>query len=370
MFTDAAEPARDWRGWLAAALRDGCPPADIDAGPDDELLVAARQEGVLSLWEWRWRNGPGWNGLQGQWRQLLSNATRASAAQWLLRERELQKIAAILSRAGVETLLLKGNALAFWLYPAPYLRDCGDIDLLFSSRANAERALDAVATLGYQLVFVPGETHYEMTARRVVDGINHSELDLHCRLLNATLYADTFEFGELWGSAISLPGMGSNLRGLSPLHALAHACMNRALDLQNRIPDRLKLLWDIHLLLAKMDAPDWDAYTTMARSKKLCGISLHSLFAAELAFGSRVPTAAMDTLQGWADVEIVDYHRLGDWRYMQWQNFKAIPTVGGRILWAWERLLPGRGQLGELYGEGSRWRLLLRRAGSALSKLR
>lgn len=56
-----------------------------------------------------------------------------------------------------------------------------------------------------------------------------------------------------------------------------HACMNRALDMQNGLPDRLKLLYDIHLLLGRMDDQAWDALIELARAKNMAGVCLRSI---------------------------------------------------------------------------------------------
>ncbi|MBC6962169.1 MAG: hypothetical protein DWB48_05405, partial [Nitrosomonas sp.] len=128
------------------------------------------------------------------------------------------------------------------------LRQRFDIDLLLDSAAAVRQAADALAAHGYAPAFEPGDTHFELTLRRSIDGRLRSELDLHSRLLNAAVYADVFSFAALWESGQALPGYGASLRALSPRHALAHACLNRALDLQNGIPDRLKLLYDLRLL--------------------------------------------------------------------------------------------------------------------------
>ncbi|MCB1567512.1 MAG: hypothetical protein KDI69_01660, partial [Xanthomonadales bacterium] len=205
--------------------------------------------------------------------------------------------------------------------------------------------------------------------RQMVDGACRSELDLHCRLLNAMAYADTFAFEELWDRSCPIEGIDGHLRRLSRSHAFVHACMNRALDLQNRIPDRLKLLWDVHLMAAGMDAEGWSNLVSTAHAKRLCGVCLRTMVDAEATFGTLVPSSVLDTLERQADAEPVDYRRLGDWRYMQWQNLRALPGWSARVRWMWQRLFPPRGQLEELHGPG-RWSvLMLRRLRSGLSRL-
>ena len=45
---------------------------------------------------------------------------------------ETTRLLAALHAAGLRVLVLKGVALASWLYPAAHLRDCGDLDLLLA----------------------------------------------------------------------------------------------------------------------------------------------------------------------------------------------------------------------------------------------
>jgi hypothetical protein len=246
----------------------------------------------------------------------------------------------------------------------------GDIDLLFASRGEAERAMQALAELGYRLLFTPGRTHYELTCRRVVDGVVRSELDLHCRLVNAPAYAEVFGFGELWDAGIGLGGLGASMRGLSPRHALLHSCMNRALDMQNAIPDRLKLLYDLRLFCARAGSDDWRTFNALAKSKGMCGVALRSLQSARDELGASIPEDVLADLRADAGTETLDYRRLADWRYMQSRHLLALPTWRLRLRWLWERLLPAPGQMRELHGDGPWWSQAWRRLRHGLARLR
>jgi hypothetical protein len=358
------------KAWMRAVLSGEQPDNIIDDASVDALLQSADFEGVLPLLEWRLRGSPMWPQLPAALRDGLTTRAREVAAQSLFREGELRKVAKVIERSGIKTLLLKGNALSQWLYPKPYLRVSGDIDLLQESRAAVERAAAAFTDLGYALQFSPADSNYEMTSRLIVDGINRSELDLHSRLLNSAAYAEIFSFDELWGAAMPLATIGAGLKALSPMHALAHACLNRALDMQNGVPDRLKLLYDIHLLLERMDADAWQQFLAMAAAKRISGIALRSIADTAAAFHSSVPSEAMDALHRQAAEEPIDWRRLHDWRYMQWQNLKALPGTTARLRWLWERVFPTHSHLRELHGEGAWPTLMLRRLGRGLLRLR
>ena len=293
-----------------------------------------------------------------------------AAARSLFREVELRKVAGLLERKGIQTLLLKGNALGQWLYPSPYLRVSGDIDLLLQSRDAAEQAALAFTELGYSLGFSPAASNYEMTSRLMIDGVSRCELDLHCRLLNAAAYANIFPFEELWRAAMPLPALGGGLMALCPLHALAHACLNRALDIQIGVPDQLKLLYDIHLLVGRMDADAWQQFLTMVGAKRISGICLRSIADTVAALNSPVSEQVLQALHRQAADEPIDWRRLDDWRYMQWQNLKSLPGTSAKLKWIWEKVFPTPSHLQELHGEGGWMQLMGRRLMRGLQRLR
>jgi len=309
--------------------------------------------------EWRLRNGSHWHELPEDFRHALRDGARAAAMKSMFRENEQQRVAKVLLHEGLRGLLLKGNAIAFWLYPQPYLRVTGDIDLLLASREDAHLAAQALSGLGYELAFNPGSMNYEMTSRLTTNGMSRSEIDLHFRLINSVLYADIFSFEELWEASFALDGINESLRALAPVHALANACLNRALDIQNDEPDRLKLLYDIHLMLSRMDVSAWTGFIQVVREKGICGICLRSIEDAMAVLCTPVPDNVMQELSGYADAEALDRNRLQDWRYMQWQSLWALPTWRARARWVWERLLPTREQMRELHGRDSGLPVLL-----------
>jgi hypothetical protein len=339
--------------WLAATLRGDVQLSALAAIAPDELIVFAKDQGVLPLLESQLRATGHFASVPPALQQALVPHVRQAVVQDLFRTGEMRKLASALQVAGIRALLLKGNAVAQWLYPESHLRPSSDIDLLLPSRADAERAACAAQPLGYALGFHPNSSNFEMAAQRVVDGVSRSELDLHCRLLNSAAYADIFSFAELWQESIALPALGEGLRGLSPRHALAHACLNRALDMQIGVPDQLKLLYDIHLMVERMHEADWAEVLAMAQHKAINGVCLRSIVDARTRFHSDVPAHVMEALQRNADAESIDWHRLDDWRYMQWQNLKALPTTGARLRWLWQRLAPSSSHLRHMYGEGS-----------------
>lgn len=358
---DALADDGSLRGWIAAALRSGRPPP-LDASVTAGMLVeAAVHEGVAALLDARLRAEGGEGALPQAHREALHACTRALAARWLLRVTALRRIEAAFAAAGMRVLLLKGSALALWLYPQPYLRMGGDVDLLLEREVPLAQAIRVLAPLGFTSDTVPAGFDYEVMLRGIGAEGQCVELDVHARLVGAPAYAERLAFDDLWRDGQALDGLGPALRALSPVHALTHACLNRALDMELREPDSLKLLYDLRLLAARFSPEAWDELCTLTAAKGVAGICLRSLDDAARFVGAAVPPEVRARLQARADAEPLDYRRLDDWRYMQRQNLRALPNLGARLRWLRQRLLPGASQLRHLYGDLPIWRLWLKR---------
>ncbi|MFN7183309.1 MAG: nucleotidyltransferase family protein [Thermomonas haemolytica] len=348
----------DSRGQLAQALLGAPLPQALT---DAEGLAMAKREGVLPLLEAALRVSPQWPELPQDFRNALQAEVRQAIGLDLFRRHELSRVAAALAAGGLRVLLLKGNALGLWLYPQPHLRVTRDIDLLFASRAEADRAVDLLSPLGYVAEPNPGRLFFERKSKLLVDGSSRGELDLHCKLLNAPLFSEVFPFDVLWTPAMALPGLPPTVRALAPVHALLHACLNRALDIQAGEPERLKLAWDVHLLVSRLAPHEWEQLLAVAREKRIAGACMRMFDETRALFATPFPPPVLSGLQAAMASEPLDWARLQDWPYMQWQNCRALPSLALRLRWLYERLFPTTSRLRGRYGDGSRWRLLLRR---------
>src|SRR5687768_2648089 len=95
-------------------------------------------------------------------------------------------VVAILARAGLRAILLKGPALARWLYEDPAERRYNDIDLLVEA-ATFELAENALAAAGFR--FADHGEH----ARAWIRTVDGASVDLHYTLSGAAIDHD-----EVW----------------------------------------------------------------------------------------------------------------------------------------------------------------------------
>ena len=294
----------------------------------------------------------------------LTVAARTNAARSLLLQAETCRVLAHLADAGLPSLLLKGSALAYWLYPSAHLRECVDIDLLLASQAAAEQAARHLEALGYerQMRALPGDlTTYELTCIRQVAGVP-VEVDVHWGIGGAPVYASRLEVPELFAGSVLLPRLSPFARGLKPAHALMHAVMHRALNL-HLVGDRLKWLHDVHLLAGHFSAVDWQFILEIAGERGLADTCLAAFEASRDTLGTGIPTDVIEGLATAARTEPLQAARMSQWRYIQWRNLRALPNWCTRLRWMWQRIMPSPGYLQDMYGEqggraGSWWRYL------------
>ncbi len=340
------------------------PPAPVEA-----LLEAAEHEGVTALLAWTLFSAGTSDAWVSDLKEALHGPARIAMATEMWRRHALVQIAQAFAAAGTQCLLLKGPANADWLYPNPALRASSDLDFLFRSREEALGAAKQLETLGYRLPFVPGDGVGEVTAR-AAGSRPMPELDLHWRLVDTPAYGCIFDFSELWADSVPISDLPTTaVRRLGDLHSLVHACLHRAHDLGLHRPDRLKWLFEIHLMLSRLDDVQRAAWIALIGERNLAAVSARSVEDSIRIFHTRLPAETTAAIASLAAHDTLDVARLSDWRYMQWKSMNAIPTFKGRVEWLRARLFPSKGQLQELYGTGSTSSLMIKRVKRALMRI-
>ncbi len=301
----------------------------------------------------------------------LSAAVVNATARALVRASEARRIGQCLHAQGIDHLWLKGAALSTWLYPSAHLRDCADIDVLFETRAAANRAVDALAALGYACParHIAGDLYvHELLARSDHLGL---ELDLHWRLSNNALFADRLAWPELRADAQALSALSDGALGLSPVHAFMHACMhwagNRLLPQSNT----LHWLYDLHLLALRFTADEWQQVRGLAQSRRLSGTCLAALDETSSVFGSEIPDDVRIALSGQARSERLRPALLRHWWYFQYATMCELPTWRMRGRWLRQMLIGDRAHLRERYGADGAGdgRVLMRRVIDGVRRL-
>lgn len=359
----------DARNWLAAALMGHAPawPLAHDEGVDN-VLDMARAEGVVALLHASVRDSS--IVVPTTMRDALAVDARRKAAQSLYLQAQCRAVLARLDALGIPALVLKGAALAHWAYAEPYLRESGDIDLLLPSRVEVERAVAAIAPLGYVLSdeIHPGDlARFESTCV-YSGGKGGLEIDLHWQLSNTPVFAFRFGWNELWKQSMALPALSRDARGLSPALSLIHACTHRCKHLAGG-EDRLKWLVDMVTLARCFAAEDWHALQELSTQHGLAGVCLVNLCDAEARLGAFVPAEVLRALDLASRSESLHASRLRLGWYFQLMNVLAFPTWRMRWRWLHQTVLPGAAFLRKRYGTRSVVVALWRRMWTGLRRI-
>jgi hypothetical protein len=298
---------------------------------------------------------------------------REKALHSLIREHECRRALALIEQACIPVLLLKGTALAYWAYDSPYSRERGDIDLLFRNKDDVAVAVRLLADLKFDLVetALPGDLiSFEVTCRRGVEHGVPLEIDLHWHLSNTPMFAFRFSFDELMREAIALPKLAPHAFGLAPIPAYLHACMHRIQNVAIDCENNLKWLFDLYVLGKTFGADDWQKLAVIAVEKKLAGVCVDGLLAAEAYFGSQAPFLIIEQLKRASESESMDVSKMGSWLYIQRMNFLAYPTMRLRLRWLRQRLLPDFAYMKNYYGQGQGfWQLMASRIRGGFRRL-
>ncbi|MFH1159121.1 MAG: nucleotidyltransferase family protein [Pseudomonadota bacterium] len=217
----------------------------------------------------------------------------------------LKQVLARLNEADVAHLLLKGFALAEYLYPSLGMRGMSDVDLLV--RKGDLAAVDICLNgFGYHAVDtdVAGAlknpegylSSLEYHRKNEIPPIMH----IHWHPVNTSVPADVFSpffnVDRLWEKASVVRLDEVETRILSPEHLLIYLC-EHALRVNHSF-DRLILIYDIyHVLETCRDRIDWDAVVSESRTFHLSDLLYFSLDMVTQYAGPVVPRKVMEGLQ-------------------------------------------------------------------------
>jgi hypothetical protein len=229
-------------------------------------------------------------------RRRLTDLARGTWAANLALASHWGEATAALRRAGVETLTLKGMALAHTVYPDPSLRPMADVDLVVRPAERAV-ALATLHTLGYR---TPGEAADLHGASRgfaelVRDG---TRIDLHWHAARYLRFEGIVEVDHegLWSRARPLVTPEGESLALSPEDLVLHLVLHLTLG-----SDFARLLWfaDIDAVVRRLATElDWDRLEAEARRWRIRALTGWTLGVVAESFATPLPPTLCDRLGG------------------------------------------------------------------------
>jgi hypothetical protein len=285
--------------------------------------------------------------------QLRTEALRAAALE-PLRLADLTEVLTALAARGVKTLLLKGTALAYDLYPEPEMRPRGDTDLLIADAAR-DTTRDVLTALGFTERLTSGDelgVRQASFTRSDAFGFTHI-YDVHWSILNSALFADILTFDELAPIARPLPRIGPHAFGLPHVEALLLACVHRVAH--HHDADRLVWLFDIVLLRQRMTRDEHARFWRLAAERGVLAICRHSIAMADEW------SDAHDGAEAYLSKEELTRHEpsqaflAGDMTYgaVLRADFRALPWPA-RLQRLWQLAFPSSNFMAQSFGVRNR----------------
>jgi hypothetical protein len=241
---------------------------------------------------------------QGSGRTLPLTFARQLAVLSLDREfrmrvlqQRLEQALAALNAVGIESLLLKGGALANTVYGSFAARPMRDLDLLVRpDRADEARAV--LRTMGWRSdPDLPGDPTYE-THQHLPPLLDAEQTGLRLEIhRNVIASGHPFHFtdAEIWGSARAIPVGRTTALVMHPTHHAAHIAIHFAWS------HMLKLgAWHAFRDLALMDATgylDWNALVSTAKRWRASTCCYWTLHLAESLAGLSIPEGVLGRLR-------------------------------------------------------------------------
>lgn len=268
------------------------------------LLAAATLERERALPAWRaWRAGVEERDGEGRllwplvWRNLghdlhgdpMEELLRAEYARTWTQNQILHHraggVLGVLHNAGIETLVLKGTALATRYYGDLGVRPMGDVDILVRpehrARATAILAREGWSPLHPDFERHAGARHAENFADRT-----GGEIDLHWQALALPGGDD-----ETWGAALPTDVAHQRTKVPGPADQLLHVCVHGAL-LERVAGAR----WIADALTVIRYGVDWDRLVEQAIERRLTVVASAALGLLAREFPESVPAHALQAL--------------------------------------------------------------------------
>lgn len=363
----ARSDARDVRRLLQAAALDA-PDTAIEAWRTWRRTAASWWLDPASQWWfplvwWNLRSAP----IDASDRAML----RQQYHDTWVRNQHLLALAARLigelEAAGIETLLLKGAALAFAVYERTGLRPFGDVDVLVRPH-HAEAARAILAARGWRPLRPVADSSLPLRHSLGYTDGSGLDIDLHWVALG-DCSGDEASDGGFWARAqpVSLDGVGT--RVLCASDQLLHLCVHGLRWAP--VPTGHWRADAITVMRRAGDALSWDEVAREAHARHVSWQMVRALDELAREHGAPVPADA---------VALVARHGHAWWEALEYRAKQRPPTLGPVVVQAWcaaarRQRQSGRGRfvagLRAMAGADGSWQLLamgaatLRRQGRA-----
>ncbi|RPF71529.1 nucleotidyltransferase family protein [Aurantiacibacter spongiae] len=289
--------------FLASALRGDDPAwpgdwlAEMAARVADRIAFHGIDYALFSRADMR----PGWP------KALLQGLRRGAMDRVFWEEmhvRALLRVLGGLRQASVESVLLKGTALAYGIYPDPAARGRGDTDLLVRE-TDVKAAREVLKSAGFVRANEPFGLYFqEMWVQARDDGQDHI-VDLHWRPVDSPVLQQALCAEDCFADTCEVQGLGQGANMPDRVSLFLHGALNQAWHARfgysmgaTKVFGGERLVWacDTHLLVSAFEARDWGNLAERALAGGSAPVCIAALEWARTALGTEVPGDVFERL--------------------------------------------------------------------------
>lgn len=210
-----------------------------------------------------------------------------------------------LAAAGIETMVMKGTALAYLHYPDPATRRRGDTDLLIHPRDLAQTR-QQLERAGFMRRDDPHGLYFQETW--LIDcgaAIEHS-IDLHWEPADRPMLQRVLQSGHFWQHRQPVPRLSPHAWAPDPVQLLLHGAVNQAWHVargfnvdDDKVVGGRRLIWslDYARLTRDFTARQWEDIATFCEQHDAAAILISALRGVREDLGFALPSDIMDRLE-------------------------------------------------------------------------
>jgi len=214
-------------------------------------------------------------------KSAIDQETKHQVAIAMLREHETARVLLALNEAGIRHLLLKGAGLAYTHYREPHLRPRCDTDL-FIRKFDLAQTTNILVGLGYSRA---NAVSGELISNQSMFSNGTDQFDVHYGISMTQYFSEILTFEEVYERSVPISISGA--RTLGPIDALLLACIHRVAHHHNT--ENPLWLYDIHLLVNKMNRDELNAFAELASRKKVVSVCREGLRLTTEYFATQLP---------------------------------------------------------------------------------
>ena len=289
---------RDFQRLISEAINGQSPiwPYKDDNDVKQEFIHYLEQQGMLplfhhSLCQMQLSRWP---------KELIQAATIANKAAEKIQQYRQEKMGQVLETLAdkqIDLLLFKGAANAYLLYTQAHQRPHADIDLLIRP-SEFQRLKTCLTAMGFGFDAIGPKKFGPFQSNAVLNEANRPPLvlDIHWKVNNRLILADSLSFDELNERAIDLTDYTHPTKAVSLSDALLLAAIHDAGALQAE-KGKFIGLYDAHLLIDKIGKNALEKTSIKAIETQIGAVFFHYIIQAARVFGDEQENIMVDSIK-------------------------------------------------------------------------